>query len=82
MSDYPEHDKLEAVKVESQAIGEFLDFGPYVLCEPDPNQEGRYRACHKSIGRILADWFGVDADELEREKRRMLEVLRAEAASR
>lgn len=29
---YPEHDKLAAVKTQSQAIGEFLDFGGYVLC--------------------------------------------------
>lgn len=27
MSSYPEHEKLAAVKEESQALGEFLDFG-------------------------------------------------------
>lgn len=31
MSLYPEHDKLQAVQVESQAIGRFLNESGYVL---------------------------------------------------
>lgn len=33
MSEYPEHDKLSAVKEESQAIGEFIENGGYTLCK-------------------------------------------------
>lgn len=29
---FPEHEKLSAVREQSQAIGEFLDTGGYVLC--------------------------------------------------
>lgn len=42
---YPEHEKLAAVADESQAIGEFLDSCPYVLCRVVPegnNGEPRY----------------------------------------
>lgn len=33
MTEYPEHEKLQAIKDESQAIGEFIEDGPYTLCE-------------------------------------------------
>jgi hypothetical protein len=45
MSEYPEHDKLAAVKEQSQALGEFLDFtlprlgrgdGHVAICEYVP----------------------------------------------
>lgn len=32
MSDYPEHDKLQGIQEESQAIGEFIENGGYILC--------------------------------------------------
>lgn len=121
---YPEHEKLDAVKERSQAIGEFLDFTPGQLCEwqeagdnglpryvwsadvevssktgklvadSEPDRwdylngdadlnfdfvewgDGWY-PIRKSIEQLLAEWFGVDRDELEREKRAMLAELRA-----
>jgi hypothetical protein len=42
---YPEHEKLRAVSEDSQAIGEFLDYGGYTLCkfrEAGNNGEPRY----------------------------------------
>lgn len=76
MSDYPEHDKLTEVSEISQAIGEFIDFGPYTLCTAD-RETGRYWPVLKSIDRILAEHFGIDLKAIDREKREMLESLRA-----
>ena len=70
---YPEHEKLEAVQAESQAIGQFLDEGPYTLCVA---RDGRFWPVHKSISAILAEWFGIDQGALEQEKRAMLDVMR------
>jgi hypothetical protein len=70
----PEHDKLAAVGAASQAIGEFLDYAPYTLCECDAH--GNYWPVSKSIGAILAEYFGIDRDQLEREKRALLDALR------
>jgi hypothetical protein len=76
MSEYPEHDKLSAVQDQSQAIGDFLANGGYVLCEY--TDESDYPLpVQKSIQRLLAEWFDIDLDKLEREKRAMLEALRA-----
>lgn len=113
MSEYPEHDKLDAIKEQSQAIGEFLDFSPYVLCrvvpegdngkprwldrsgEPTNDREAckavppsnpayeawneHFRPVYVSIPTLLAEWFEIDQDELEREKRAMLDKLRGVA---
>lgn len=75
-SGYPEHDKLHMVKEHSQAIGEFLDFGSYTLCEEDPNT-GRYWPVQKSIQTLLAEWYGIDEQKLNDEKEAMLASLRA-----
>ena len=75
---YPEHEKLHAVREQSQAIGEFLEWvntekgwmlGVY-------EGERMYPASY-SINALLAEFFGIDPDLLEREKRAMLESLRA-----
>jgi hypothetical protein len=76
VSEYPEHDKLAAVRDQSQAIGQFLDLGPYRLCEFD-EYSGEFLAVGRSIPEVLADWFDIDLDRLEREKRAMLARLRS-----
>lgn len=87
---YPEHDKLHAVKDQSQAIGEFLAFGPHTLCqwvELDKEDEfnallieagldGMYEPVY-NITKVLAEHFGIDLDRLEAEKRQMLDEQRA-----
>lgn len=75
---YPEHEKLKAIKDTSQAIGEFLDLGPWTLCRWIPeNSEthGSYEPVHDIQG-VLAEWFGIDRQALDREKQEMLESLR------
>lgn len=89
MSKYPEHDRLDKVKDESQAIGEFLDhmaeegkvISEYVRqgdVDPDalfPNHEF-LRPDHIGIQDRLAAYFGIDQDRIEAEKRAMLDDLR------
>ena len=79
MSDYPEHDKLTAITAESQTIGAFLENSGFTLCTVGKYNDldgNRYIPVRKSINSILADYFGIDLDEIEREKRAMLEVHR------
>jgi hypothetical protein len=82
MSDYPEHDKLQAVKIESQAIGEFLDLNDQGIVaarwgdESVGDNPNRLYPVH-GIEKILAKHFGIDLTVLEAEKRTMLESLRA-----
>ena len=136
MSKYPEHEKLEQVKEQSQACGEFLDWllseKRFQVCEfvgghdngeeryltdgetksgqplyihawqttwrdgkevpmtspnidphlrkPNPSffytPEGFYPV-RQNIESLLAEYFGIDRDKLEAEKREMLSALRA-----
>lgn len=76
---YPEHTKLGKISEESQTIGEFLDGSPYVLAEYvtfEGNDRETLVPVQKPIQQILADWFGIDLDAIEREKRQMLESMR------
>ncbi|RKY28525.1 MAG: hypothetical protein DRP83_00560 [Planctomycetota bacterium] len=75
MSEYPECDKLSNVKDESQIIGEFLDW-----C----NSQGVHLATYyeerglvadrRSIEQVLADYFDIDLDKVEEERRHILEM--------
>lgn len=83
MSDdpFPEHAKLSAVADQSQAIGEFIDeFLPSKgihLCATDPeSSRTSYWPIHTPITRLLAEFFGIDEDRLEAEKRQILEMQR------
>lgn len=87
-SERPEHDKLTAevdiktVADLSQAIGEFLDAlvqqGIY-LAQMDRQSwtDDRLVPAHRSIQDILARYFNIDRDAMEREKMAMLDALRA-----
>lgn len=77
MTEYPEHEKMHAVKEQSQAIGAFLD-DPNTgqLCEFN-DEMGEFLPTHKTIERTLADYFDIDLDKIEAEKRDMLDKMRA-----
>lgn len=90
---YPEHEKLAAVAGESQVIGEFLDSHdhPYVLAEwvrVYEDEQGNLRElaesrlipAQKSIQQILADYFDINLQKIESEKRQMLSALAARHA--
>lgn len=77
MSDYPEHDKLTAIQEESQTIGEFLDTCGYALCEIKGGlTKDRFIPVRKPITDILAEYFCIDQQKIEAEKRAMLESMR------
>lgn len=77
MSDYPEHDKLHAVKDKSQAIGEFVEWlqeqGIHLASWHNGTQ---LRPWHESIEDLLARHFEIDLAKLEAEKRAMLDKIR------
>lgn len=78
--DYPEHDKLQKIQAESQAIGAFLDTGGYVLAQyhqDDDDDTERLYPVGKGIDRVLADYFEIDLDVIEMEKRAMLNAIRS-----
>lgn len=78
-SKYPEHDKLKAISDDSQTIGEFLDNCGYTLCEfresPTLSDYSEFVPLRKSIQDVLAEYFGIDLNLIEKEKRAMLEEL-------
>lgn len=66
---YPEHEKLRLVSEKSQACGEFLDW----LIERgwEPREGGS-----ANVRKLLAEFFEIDQELLEREKEHMLEGCR------
>lgn len=82
MSDYPEHDKLLAVKDQTQAIGEFIEWvraahGAELMVYFEGDHEGWYSIfARRSLEKLLAEWSGIDLKKIDEEKRAMLEVLR------
>lgn len=84
MKKYKECEKLSVVHDESQKLGEFLDWlrneKNYTLSEYVPNVDG---CCYESesevlmpvtkgIEALLAEYFDVDLDKVEKERRHML----------
>jgi hypothetical protein len=84
MSEYPEHEKLRALDGRNQAVGcfiEWLQVKGYVIA--------RYKNIHgfmdeqlvpdtSGIQDLIAEYFGIDQDKLEQEKRKMLDDLRSQ----
>jgi len=77
---YQEHEKLSKVSKESQAIGEFLDWlqteKGYTVGEY--NKFDELRPVRFNIQDILAEFYSIDLNKLEAEKRAMLDLLRKE----
>lgn len=78
---YPEHTKLRAVSAKSQEIGTFLEwieekgwrFATY-------REDGRQTLDPVYFGtkeKLLAEYFHIDLDKIEAEKRAMLDELRS-----
>jgi hypothetical protein len=75
--DTPELDKMLRVKDESQAIGEFIEWlgangmwiGEYVDLG---YREPRGVPVSKTINGLLADFYGIDMQKIEQERRAIL----------
>jgi len=74
---YPIHEKLQAVQAESQVIGEFLEWlesqGVHLAVY---YEERGLSPDRRSIQTVLADYYDIDLDGLEAEKKNMLEKVR------
>ena len=65
---FPEHEKLKAVSAESQKTGAFLDW-----------LQSHYAEATRELPRInqlLAEYYEIDENQLELEKRAMLNEMR------
>ena len=77
---YPEHDKLAKIRDKSQAIGEFLEWlqekgihlGRYV-----DDYSTHMDTLDSQTNDLLAEYFEIDLNVLEDEKRAMLDAQRA-----
>ena len=73
----PECDKMRAVKEKSQAIGEFLEWlhseKDITLCRLEGNYD--YRIINISTEKLLAEFFDIDLNKVEEEKRAILNLL-------
>lgn len=84
MSDYPECDKLSSISAESEKIGEFIDWlssQGIQLCTWVENHRkiitgGDYFPTNMNITELLAQYFDIDLQKIEQEKRAMLDKLR------
>lgn len=77
MGYYPECEKMIKVKEESQNIGEFIDwlYTRYMHIA-FYDEEGNLHPALISTEKLLAEYFNIDLDKVEKEKRQMLEELR------
>jgi hypothetical protein len=71
---YPECEKLSAARPKSQVIGEFLE---WLASEKEIHLDQSVR-----LEDLLAEFFGIDQNKLEKERRMMLDNLREGHAER
>lgn len=80
----PELDKQKAVidSGRSDTVQEFYDWlreeRGLTLCEPVPDSiRGYYQPTYIQPEQLMADFFGIDRDKIEAERRALLEAIRA-----
>lgn len=75
----PECQRLSDVQTESNIIGEFLDWltydKQYEICERYATTEA-YLPVHETTNKLLAEYFEINLDKVEKERRELLEWLR------
>jgi hypothetical protein len=75
----PEVEKMSEVTGDSQTIGAFLDWlrneRGLAICEADEDT-GYYYPYRATIEELLAEYFNIDLDRAEQEKRAILRRLR------
>lgn len=77
MGNYPQHDRLRAEKHKTEIIHAFLEFvgekwPRYELCEHTGGEQWDTLTVRQR-DKLMAEFIEVDMDELEREKRAMLD---------
>jgi hypothetical protein len=78
---YPEHEKLKGLGGANQIVGDFIEWLAERRIElAEWNPSGTYcMPIHRSRDDLLAEFFEIDRDKLEAEKRAMLASLREPA---
>ena len=76
----PELDKMSIVQDKSQAIGQFIEWlgerDPQLyLCECAKEEEGFFPV-YPSIEKLLAEYFEIDLNKVEKERRELLDYVR------
>lgn len=76
---FPECEKLASVSEESNKIGQFLEWllddKQYCIAQYYDDDMALSDVC-RSINDLLAEYFNIDLNEVERERRIMLDELR------
>jgi hypothetical protein len=95
MSEYPaapECDKLAAIKDKAEVLQEFVDWlndeRGYSICERRPSGKSTaheeldeyWPASYGGYNRLFADFFGIDLDKVEQERRAILDHVREVSA--
>ena len=80
---YPEHEKLAKIQDKTQIVGEFLDWlvnekGMVLADWQEGLIEDRLAPVNPSIQDLIAEFFQIDQNKLEAEKRQMLKAYRGE----
>ena len=76
----PTLDKIQKVHEQSQAIGTFLDWlgeKGITLCHR-PEDSEYYWHCGRGAESLLYEYFGIDEQEAEKERRALLDYIRKE----
>jgi len=84
MSDVPELDKQSEIihSGKAQLIQDFIDWideKGMVLARAMPNDEGYHEAVLIAPEKLMADFFGIDLDKIESERRWLLELIRLQS---
>lgn len=75
--EYPEHEKMKKIADKSQTIGEFLEWinqEGYAIGEFN-RMSGELDTSRKSIQDLLAEFFDIDLNKIDKEKRAMIKSL-------
>lgn len=80
-TEYPEHDRLHAIKDESQAQYDFIEWlhvrKNILLCDEKIGfQTDTYLPIQIPIQKLLAEYHEIDMNKIETEKRAMLAEIR------
>lgn len=75
---YPEHEKLNGIKDQSQLLGEFLEWAQskhMIFCVVS-DRDGQLYPVIKSINTLLGEFYNIDLNKLAEEKDAMLDEIR------
>lgn len=74
---YPECEKLQAVSEKSQCISEFIEWLETTKnVQLSQNVDDYYRWLDTPIDQLTAEFFNIDLNKVERERKHMLERCR------